>query len=213
MKNSSRRDFLKTSAIAGGALAVNNIAANAFQGGNDLIKVGLVGCGGRGTGAVTQNLTADSNCKLVAVGDTFRDRAEGVLNGLRRSRNEELRAKVDVPPQRVFIGLDAYQRVIEESDLVILATPPGFRPMHIEAAIRARKHLFTEKPVAVDGPGVRRVLAAFDLANTNNLCVVAGTQRRYERFYLDSMQRIHNGDLGTITSARCYWNQGSLWHR
>lgn len=213
MKNSSRRDFLKASALAGGALAVNNIAANAFQGGNDLVKVGLVGCGGRGSGAIAQNLSADSNCKLVAVGDTFRDRAEGVVNGLRRHRNEELRAKVDVPAERIFIGLDAYQRVIEQSDLVILATPPGFRPIHIEAAIRARKHLFTEKPVAVDGPGVRRVLTAYETANTNNLCVVAGTQRRYERFYLESMQRIHGGDLGTITSARCYWNQGGLWHR
>ena len=114
MKNSSRRDFLKTSAIAGGALAVNNIAANAFQGGNDLVKVGLVGCGGRGTGAITQNLSADSNCKLVAVGDTFRDRAEDVLNRLRRNQNEELRTRVDVPAERIFIGLDAYQRVIEQ---------------------------------------------------------------------------------------------------
>jgi myo-inositol 2-dehydrogenase/D-chiro-inositol 1-dehydrogenase len=213
MKRSSRREFLKASAVAGGALAANHIAANAFQGGNDAIKVGLVGCGGRGSGAIVQNLSADSNCKLVAVGDTFRDRAEGVLNSLRRHRNEEIRAKVDVPAERVFIGLDAFQRVIEQSDLVILATPPGFRPIHIEAAIRARKHLFTEKPVAVDGPGVRTVLAAFETANTNNLCVVAGTQRRYERFYLESMERVRDGALGTITSARCYWNQGGLWHR
>ncbi len=213
MKSSSRRDFLKTSAVAGGVLAVNHLA-NAYPDGNDsLVRVGLVGCGGRGSGAVEQNLRADSNCKLVAVGDAFRDRAEGVVNGLMRHREEALRAKVDVPAERIFVGLDAYQRVIENSDLVILATPPGFRPIHIEAAIRARKHLFTEKPVAVDGPGVRTVLAAFDAANTNNLCVVAGTQRRYETPYLDSMRQIHDGAIGTITSARCYWNQGALWNR
>jgi myo-inositol 2-dehydrogenase/D-chiro-inositol 1-dehydrogenase len=213
MKRSTRRTFLKASAVAGGTLALNNIAANAFQNGNDTIKVGLVGCGGRGTGAIEQNLRADSNCKLVAVGEAFRDRANDLLQRLRNHRDQDLRAKVDVNAERVFIGLDAYQRVIEQSDLVILATPPGFRPIHIDAAIRARKHLFTEKPVAVDGPGVRTVLAAYELANTNNLCVVAGTQRRYEPFYLESMSRIRDGALGTITSARAYWNQGRLWHR
>lgn len=213
MKKTTRRSFLKASAAAGTVLAATDLAANAFPGSNDLIRVGLVGCGGRGSGAVEQNLRADNNCKLVAVGDAFRDRAEGVVNRLRQHREEGLRAKVDVPADRIFVGLDAYQRVIENCDLVILATPPGFRPTQIEAAIRARKHLFTEKPVAVDGPGVRTVLTAFDTANTNNLCVVAGTQRRYQTSYLESMRRIHDGALGTITSARVFWNQGSLWHR
>lgn len=212
MKRSSRRDFLKTSAVAGSALAATQFA-NAFPGGNDLIRVGLVGCGGRGSGAIEQNLRADNNCKLVAVGDAFRDRADGVLNNLRNHREEAMRAKVDVPAERIFIGLDAFQRVIDACDLVILATPPGFRAQHIDAAVRARKHLFTEKPVAVDGPGVRLVLAAHEAANTNNLCVVAGTQRRYQAAYLDSMRQIHDGGIGDITSARVFWNQGALWHR
>ena len=209
-KDTSRREFLKTSAIAGGALAIN-LAANAHAQGTDVIKVGLVGCGGRGTGAAEQCLKADPNCRLVAVSDAFRDRADSCLRQLRG--NEQVRAKIDVPAERVFVGLEGYQRVIAESDLVLLATPPGFRPQHITATINARKHLFTEKPVAVDGPGIRAVLAAFDVANRNNLTVVAGTQRRYQTGYIESMRRIQDGALGTITSARCYWNQGSLWHR
>ena len=138
-------------------------------------------------------------------------KAEGIVNSLRR--NEAYRDKVDVPAERIFVGLDAFQSVIQNSDLVLLATPPGFRPMHIRTVVRARKHLFTEKPVGVDGPGIRMVLAAFEEANRHGLTVVAGTQRRYQTGYLQSMERIHNGDIGTITSARCYWNQGGLWHR
>jgi len=213
MQKSSRRRFLKASAAAGSVLAAGNISANAFPGGNDLVRVGVVGCGGRGSGAVEQNLRADSNCKLVAVGDAFRDRAEGLVTRLRNHRDADIRGKTDVAAERIFVGLDAYQRVIENCDLVILATPPGFRPMHIEAAVRARKHLFTEKPVAVDAPGVRTVLTAFETANTNNLCVVAGTQRRYQTSYIETMRRIHDGALGTITSGQVFWNQGQLWHR
>lgn len=210
---SSRRDFLTASAIAGGALAANlSILTNAHaQQNNETIRVGLVGCGGRGSGAIEQCLKADPNLRLVAVADTFRDRAEGCVNRLRG--NAAVRAKVDVPAERVFIGLEAYNQVIPQVDLVLLATPPGFRPTHIRAVIAARKHLFTEKPVAVDGPGIRAVLAAYEEANRHNLTVVAGTQRRYQTGYLQSMERIRDGALGTITSARCYWNQGSLWHR
>jgi predicted dehydrogenase len=120
---------------------------------------------------------------------------------------------VEVPTENIFIGLNAYQNVIENSDLVLLATPPGFRPQHIRAVIAARKHLFTEKPVAVDGPGIRMVLAAHAEADRHNLTVVAGTQRRYQTGYLETMQRIHDGAIGPITSGRCYWNQGDLWHR
>ena len=212
MTTKTRRDFLKTSAVAGGALAANlNMLGNVHAGGNDLIKVGLIGCGGRGSGAVEQNLRADSNNKLVAVGDAFRDRAEGVLAGLRR--NSAVRDKVDVPAERVFVGLDAYTRVIENCDLVILATPPGFRAQQIAAAVRARKHIFTEKPVCVDGPAARLCLEMYTQANRDRLAIVAGTQRRYQTSYTESMKRIHDGAIGTITSARCSWNQGSLWHR
>ena len=208
----SRRDFLVNSAVAGGVLAANlSVLTNAHaQGSSETVKVGLIGCGGRGTGAIEQCLSGDSSCRLVAVADAFRNKADALISRLRR--NQAFLPKVDVPADRIFIGLEAYQNVIQNSDLVLLATPPGFRPTHIRAVINARKHLFTEKPVGVDGPGIRMVLAAFEEANRHNLTVVAGTQRRYQTGYLDSMQRIHGGDIGTITSARCYWNQGPLWH-
>ncbi|MSQ96052.1 MAG: Gfo/Idh/MocA family oxidoreductase [Gemmataceae bacterium] len=208
--DATRRHFLKTSAVAGGALAASVLTNAHAQQNNDVIRVGLIGCGGRGSGAIEQCLRADENCRLVAVADTFRDRANRCLTGLRG--NAAVRAKVDVPDGRVFIGLEAYQQVIAASDLVLLATPPGFRPIHIRAVVAARKHLFTEKPVGVDGPGIRAVLAAFEDANRHSLTVVAGTQRRYQTGYLETMQRIQDGAIGTITSARCYWNQGDLWH-
>src|SRR6516225_1273713 len=167
--DTTRRDFLKTSAVAGGVLAATltdlpNVHARQN---NDTIRVGLIGCGGRGSGAVEQCLRADNNVRLVAVADTFRNKATAVLTRLRGNAN--LRNKVDVPDERIFVGLEGYQQVIQNSDLVLLATPPGFRPIHIRAVVAARKHLFTEKPVAVDGPGVRAVLAANDEANRHYL--------------------------------------------
>jgi len=120
---------------------------------------------------------------------------------------------VTVDNDHIYTGLAGYQQVLQNCDLVLLATPPGFRPIHIAAAVAARKHIFTEKPVGVDGPGIRAVLAAYETARQNGLSIVAGTQRRYQTGYLESMQRIHGGDIGTITSATCYWNQGGLWHR
>ncbi len=211
--STTRRDFLATTAAAGtAALAANlSMVSNVHAGGNDVIRVGLIGCGGRGSGAVVQNLKADPNVRLVAMGDAFQDRLTGCLNRVRN--NNQVRDKVDVPAERQFVGLDAYQHVIDNCDLVILATPPGFRPLHIQAAVNARKHLFTEKPVAVDGPGIRSVLESYRLANQHGLSIVAGTQRRYQTGYLESMRRIHEGAIGTITSARCYWNQGRLWNR
>jgi len=212
-KPATRRDFLKTTAVAAGgtALAANlSLLSNVHADGSDVIRVGLVGCGGRGTGAAGQCLNGGPNVKLVSMGDAFGDRLQGTLNRMRGDAG--LREKIDVPEARQHVGLDAYQRVIQDSDLVILATPPGFRPTHIRAVVNACKHLFTEKPVAVDAPGVRMVLEAFETANRHRLSVVAGTQRRYQTGYKESMRRIHGGDIGTVTSARCYWNQGSLWH-
>jgi myo-inositol 2-dehydrogenase / D-chiro-inositol 1-dehydrogenase len=213
MSQESRRDFLKTSAVTGGALAANwALYANVHaQGTNETIKVGLVGCGGRGTGAAEQNLRGDSNVKLVAVADAFQDKADACLQRLRRI--QEISAQVDVKPDHIFTGLDAYRQMLPHVDLVVLATPPGFRPYHIQAAINAGKHVFTEKPVAVDGPGIRMCLQSYEEANRKKLAVVAGTQRRYQNAYVESMKHIHDGDIGQITSARCYWNQGGLWHR
>ena len=209
---STRRDFLKTSAVVAGSTAMaGSLMSNVHADGPDVIRVGLIGCGGRGSEAAAQCLRGGPNVRLTAMGDAFRDRLQGSLNGLRN--DNAIRQNVDVPAARQFVGLDAYEGVIQNCDLVVLATPPGFRPTHIHAAIAARKHVFTEKPVGVDGPGIRMVLQDFEEANRRRLSVVAGTQRRYENNYLESMRRIHGGDIGTITSARCYWNQGGLWHR
>jgi predicted dehydrogenase len=206
---SNRRQFLKASAALS-TVALSQVA-NVHADGTDLIRVGIVGCGGRGSGAIEQNLRADANCKLVAVGDTFRDRADGMLNGLRNNPNT--RAKVDVPAERIFIGLDAYTHVIENCDLVILSTPPGFRPTHLQAAVRARKNIFTEKPVCVDGPGARMNMESYEAANRDRLNIVAGTQRRYQTGYLESMKRLHDGAIGDILTMRVFWNQGGLWNR
>jgi predicted dehydrogenase len=209
-KRTSRREFLKTSAVASGAMAA--AVANVHAGGTEsTIRIGLVGCGGRGTGAAEQCLKADNHVRLVAVADAFRDRAENCLRHLRGAQG--VAQRVAVENDNIFVGLDAYRQLLPHVDLVLLATPPGFRAAQIDAAIAARKHVFTEKPVAVDGPGIRTVLAAYERANENRLSVVAGTQRRYQTGYRESMRRIHGGDLGTITSACCYWNQGGLWHR
>jgi myo-inositol 2-dehydrogenase / D-chiro-inositol 1-dehydrogenase len=209
---STRRDFLKTSAVVAGSTAMaGSLMSNVHADGPDVIRVGLIGCGDRGRGAAGQCLRGGPNVRLTAMGDAFRDRLQASLTFLQG--DNAIRRNIDVPAARQFVGLNAYEGVIQNCDLVVLATPPGFRPTHIHAAIAARKNVFTEKPVAVDGPGVRMVLADFEEANRRRLSVVAGTQRRYENSYLESMRRIHGGDIGTITSARCYWNQGTLWNR
>jgi len=208
-QQTDRRDFLKTSAAAAaGTLA---LASGVHAAGSDIIKVGLVGCGGRGSGAVVDNLQADPGLRLVAVGDAFEDRAKGLLGRL--AGDEDIKKKLDVKPDHMFIGLDAHEKVIAACDLVILATPPGFRPLHLQAAVAAGKNIFTEKPVGVDGPGIRKVLAAYEDAKAKNLAIVAGTQRRHQTSYNASMERIHEGAIGKLVAGRCYWNQGALWHR
>ena len=146
----------------------------------------------------------------MALGDAFEDKLAGCLRQL--NNDQALSDKIDVPPARRFTGLNAYEGVIENCDLVILATPPGFRPQHLHAAVTAHKNIFTEKPVAVDGPGIRLCLELFEEANRQHLSIVAGIQRRYQTGYIESMARIRDGGIGTITSARCYWNQGPLWN-
>jgi predicted dehydrogenase len=204
----SRRDFLKTSTIAAAAATGLGAFSNVHAAGSDTIKVGVIGCGGRGSGAADQSMRSAPNTKLYAMGDMFQDNLDHAKSNLQKKGGD----KFDVTSDRCFVGFDAYKQVIDCGvDLVILATPPGFRPMHIAAVIEAGKNLFTEKPVAVDGPGVRMVLAAAEEAKKKNLAVVAGTQRRHQGGYLESLKRVHAGDLGELTSARCYWNQGSLW--
>lgn len=176
----NRRDFVKAGALAGAAAAAPFIVSRT-QGAevnSETLKVGLIGCGGRGTGAAEQALKADQNVVLTAVGDVFEDRLQNSLKQLRAVA--EIQPKIKVDPDHCFTGLDAYQKVLASGvDVVLLATPPGFRPMHLKAAIEAGKHVFAEKPMAVDGPGVRSVLATAEEARKKKLSIVAGFVSRY----------------------------------
>ena len=185
----NRRHFLLGSAATTAAVTLSS-AIHAQ--GSDIISVGLVGCGGRGTGAATNALKADANVRLVAVGDAFGDRAEQCLTQLRR--DNAITQKIAVPADRVFTGIDAYRQVIAAGvDVVLLCTPPGFRPLHIQAAVAADKHIFAEKPCAVDGPGVRAVLAACEEARRKRLAVVSGLCWRYHNGMRETFKRIHDG--------------------
>ena len=219
---SSRRDFLKTTTIAaaGTAVAANlSILSNAHAAGSDTIKVGVIGCGGRGSGAADNVLHAAPNVKIVALGDVFKFRKDHLRKHLRdlASRDETVKKlgnSVDLPDERCFVGLDAYQRVLDAGiNYVILATPPAFRPVHLEAAVAAGKNIFTEKPVGVDGPGIRKVLAVYADALRKGLGIGAGTQRHHQLGYVETMKRIHDGAIGDLVAARCYWNQANIWFR
>ena len=183
----TRREFL---GAAGAAMAAPLVHAA----GSDLLRVGLVGCGGRGTGAAEQALNADPNVKLVALGDAFENRLKGSLAILKKTLPE----KVDVKDENCFVGFDAYKGVIAASDVVLLCEPPHFRPSHLKAAIEAGKHVFAEKPVAVDGPGVRSVLESCREAKKRNLSVVSGLCLRYSAGFGELMKRVHDGAIGEI---------------
>ncbi len=203
----SRRDVL----VLGSAAATAAILSpgGVFAAGKDEIRVGVIGCGGRGSGAIRNCLDADPAVKLVAAGDAFQEKAAGMVKGV----NGKTPNRVDCPPERIFGGLDAYKKVIAcpEVDLVILATPPGFRPYHLEEAIKAKKNVFCEKPVAVDGPGIRKVLSLVEEAKKAGLAIVAGTQRRHQKGYIETINKLHDGAIGEITTARAYWNGNGIW--
>jgi myo-inositol 2-dehydrogenase/D-chiro-inositol 1-dehydrogenase len=206
MKNSetmgnagTRRDFIKGSAATVAALSTIGTVASAA--GPDKIRVGLVGCGRRGSGAVLNCIESSENVELVAVGDMFQDKIDWTMGRL-----EKVKESVKVSRDSVFTGFDAYQQVIDSDlDLLILATPPAFRPDHLDAAVRAGKHVFMEKPAAVDPVGIRSVIASGELAKKKGLAIVAGTQRRHQAEYLATMKRVHDGAIGDIVSAECYW--------
>jgi len=215
----SRRDFLRSSgaALVGSALAAPaGAAASALPRlavharGTDTIRVGLLGCGGRGTGAAANALAADPGVELVAIGDLFDDMAQNCLRTLQASEDG---ARVKVTPDRVFTGLDAWRGVIAASDVVLLCTTPAFRPLHLRACVEAGRHAFVEKPVAVDGPGVRSVLESCRMAREKRLNVVSGLCYRYERKKRATLERLHEGAVGEIVALQCTYNAGFLWHR
>ena len=209
-RSASRRDFLTTSAAAGASLAALSLVPAVHAAGGDTLKVGLIGCGSRGTGAASQALRADQNVKLVAMGDAFADRIESSLTELRNDGG--IAAKVDVPRERCFTGFDAYKQVLASNvDVVLLTTPPGFRPLHFKAAVAAGKHIFAEKPVAVDAPGVRTVLAACEEAKKKNLAIVAGLCWRYHHGMRETMKRVHGGDIGDLVALHTQYDTGPLW--
>ncbi len=206
----SRRGFLKASTAVSALAAVQQVAGSAHVAGSDVIKVALIGAGGRGTGAVGQLLNADRGLKLIAVADAFRHRAEGSLKRLRQKYKDQ----VDVPPDCIFAGLKAYQGALStDCDLVVLATPPGFRPLQYKAAIEAGKHVFMEKPCCVDAPGYLLLMEANKLADQKGLFVRVGLQRRHQPEYKDTIERIQDGAIGKVKFLRVYWNGGGIWNR
>ncbi len=207
----SRRRFLKNSAgmLAAGSLAGwPSISRSAHAAGSETIRIGFVGCGNRGTGACKEALSVKAPVKLVAVGDLFPKRIEFSLKNLRKY--PEVNARIDVPAERCFTGFDACQKVLEAGvDMVLLTTPPHFRPVQYAAAVKAGKHVFMEKPLCVDAPGYRTLVAANEEARQKNLSVVVGLQRRHQQNYLEGIQRIRDGQLGTIHLLRTYFNMPS----
>ncbi|MDZ7694065.1 MAG: Gfo/Idh/MocA family oxidoreductase [Balneolaceae bacterium] len=215
-RNITRRDFFKTSSsLAAGGLILSSlpVGAGAYAGGTATIKVAVVGCGGRGTGAARQALSTGDGVQLVAMADAFRDRLDDSLNTLNKVF-EDNPEKINVPEEHKFVGFDAYEKAIPLADVVILATPPGFRPLHFETAVNAGKHVFMEKPVATDSPGVRKVLEAGKLADQKGLNVVGRAYNATIKIVIrEVMQRINNGQVGDIVSGQVYWNSDGVWVR
>ena len=212
-KNINRRSFVKSATISTGALLTTpfSLEAMANNSNSKKLKLVVVGCGGRGTGAAVQALRADKDVELVAMADAFGDKVENSLKYISEELDGEI--KINVKQKNRFTGFNAYQKAIDLADVVILATPPGFRPQHFEYAVNNDKHIFMEKPLATDSNGVRRVLKAAKLAEQKKLNVVVGLQRRYEKKYLALYDRIQKGHVGKIVSGQVYWNGAGVWVR
>jgi predicted dehydrogenase len=211
----SRRDFMKQSTMFAGGLMAMPLVSNAgyFNSVDDTIKVAVIGCGGRGTGAAMQALSTKQNVKLVAMADAFRDRLDNAFKALTDGDEGNVKDKVAVTEETKFVGFDAYKKVIPMADVVIIATPPGFRPIHFEEAINQGKHVFMEKPLATDPAGVKKVLEVAEVAKKKKLNVVVGLQRHYQTSYRELYKRVQDGMIGEITSGQVYWNSDGVWVR
>ncbi len=195
----NRRDFLKSTTVAAAGVGLNlSLASGVYAAGSDTLKVGLVGCGGRGTGAAREALGADDNVKLVAVADVFRQQIDYSIENLKTQ--PKIADKVQVDESMKFVGLDAYKQVIDNCDVVLLASPPGFRPFHLKAAVEAGKHIFTEKPMATDAPGCRSVMESVKVAKDKKLGVLAGFCWRYDYPRRELFKRVHDGLIGDVVA-------------
>jgi myo-inositol 2-dehydrogenase/D-chiro-inositol 1-dehydrogenase len=210
--NQSRRSFVKNSTLlAGGMLAAPLLSkANFFSGSEGVIKIALIGCGGRGTGATVQALSTKQNVQLVAMADAFKDRLDGSLKSIMGEMSDK-KNRVAVKEENKFVGFDAYKNAMALADVVILATPPGFRPIHFEEAVKQGKQIFMEKPVATDPAGIQRVLAAAQIAKAKKLNVVVGLQRRYQTSYRELIKRVQDGAIGDIVAAQAWWDNDGVW--
>ena len=209
----SRRNFVKRTTLATTGILSSGLPVGAMANvnGNKKLKIALVGCGGRGTGAIVQALQADENTELIAMADAFQDRVEKSLKAVQEHFDGVM--KIKIKPKNLFSGFDAYKKAIDLADVVILTTPPGFRPYHFEYAIENGKHVFMEKPVATDPVGVRKVLDVARVAKQKRLNVVVGLQRHYQKKYIDILNKINNGKIGKITGGQVYWNSSGVWVR
>lgn len=208
--HSNRRDFIKSSSIALGGMLVTPATSRAFlnNSNNDVLKIALIGCGKRGAGAAAQALMTSKNVKLVALADVFRDQLDETYFHL--TKIPKIKDQVDVPEAAKFVGFDAYQKAIDLADVVLLATPAPFRPDHFEAAVKASKHVFMEKPLASDAPGIRKILATGELAAKKKLSVVVGLQNRYDPTTQEFVNQIKNGAIGDVISSSCYYMIGHI---
>lgn len=205
----SRREFINVTTATAAATAIGLGGGASAADNSETLKVGLIGCGGRGTGAARQALLADPNTKLVALGDAFPDR---VAQSLKNLTGSEVGDRVDVDEDHRFTGFDSYKGVIEASDVVVMASPPGFRPVHLRAVVEAGKHAFVEKPVAVDPVGARSVRESCRIAAEKGLNIVSGLCYRYEFRKQETMKRIHDGAIGEIIAMQTTYNTNGLWH-
>jgi len=211
MIKNTRRTFCKQTAAATTGILASTLSLDAMSNvyDNKKLKLALIGCGGRGSGAAVQALTADDKVELYAMADAFRDRIDSSLNGIKEHFDGS--KNIDVKEKNMFTGFDAYKKAIDLCDVVILTTPPGFRPLHFEYAINNDKHVFMEKPLATDAPGIRKVLEVAKIAKEKKLNVVVGLQRHYQDKYITLYNKVVNGDIGKIVSGQVYWNDGGVW--
>jgi predicted dehydrogenase len=212
----NRRSFIKTTAAVSLGAIASQIGARAYAAGSDKIRIGLIGCGGRGMDAVRNCIDASESIELVAMADLFKDRIDRAMKLLPEGVPDDkdrtpLKRGFNVKPDMCFVGFDAYQKLLAtDVDLVLLTAAPYTRPMHLKAAVEAGKHVFMEKPAGVDPIGIRSVIQTAELAEQKKLAIVAGTQRRHQKHYIELMNRISRGDIGEITAGQCYWCGGDM---